>query len=81
MMLDQQLLDRIVLDDRDALGEVAHRLREAERAWNRIERGKQTELNAMHHDDGSLALCLRRALQAADELIVATQGAGVQTSL
>ena len=81
MKLDQQLLDRITLNDRDALREVAHLLREADRAWNRIERGKQTELNAMHHDDGSLALCLRRALQAADELIVATQGAGVQTSL
>lgn len=76
MKLDQQLLDRITLNDRDALCEVAHLLREAERAWNRIERGKQTELNAMHHDEGSLALCLRRAQQAADELIVATQGAG-----
>jgi len=27
-------------------------------------------------DEGSLALCLRRAMQAADELIEATHGAG-----
>jgi uncharacterized protein YecT (DUF1311 family) len=76
MKLDQQLLERITSDDRDALREVAHLLCEAQRAWNRIERGKQTELNAMHRDDGSLALCLYRATQAVDGLIAATQGAG-----
>lgn len=76
MMLEQQLLDRITTDDQGALYEVAHLLRRTERAWNRIERGKQAELNAMHHDDGSLALCLRHAQQAVDELIAAIQGAG-----
>ena len=76
MPLEQQLLDRITLDDRGALCEVAHFLREAERAWSRIDRGKQCELNAMHHDDGSLAHCLRWAMQAVDELIEATKGAG-----
>src|SRR6218665_720731 len=70
--LDQHLLDRITRDDRGALCEVAHLLRRAERAWHRIESGKQCELNAMHHDDGSFALCLRRALQAADDLVDAT---------
>lgn len=80
MMLDQQLLNRISLNDRGALREVAHLLCEAQRAWSRIERGKQTELNAMHCDDGSLALCLRRAQQAADELIVATHGTGERAS-
>jgi len=76
MHLEQQLLDRITLDDRGALFEVAHFLGKAERAWNRIDRGNQSELNALHHDDGSLALCLRRAMQAADELIEGSQGAG-----
>ncbi|MDE1544110.1 hypothetical protein PTW32_01670 [Dechloromonas agitata] len=47
MPLEQQLLDRITLDDRGALCEVAHFLCEAE-----------------------------RAMQAADELIDATKGAG-----
>lgn len=74
MPLEQQLLDRITLDDRGALFEVAHFLGKAERAWDRIATEKQSELNAMHHDDGSLALCLRRAMQAADELIEATKG-------
>ncbi len=76
MPLGQQLLARITPDDRGSLCEVAHFLRKAERAWNRIEQGKQCELNAMHHDEGSLALCLRRATQAVDELIEATKGAG-----
>lgn len=76
MPLEQQLLDRITPDDRAALFEVAHFLGKAERAWHRIDRGKQCELNAMHHDEGALALCLRRAMQAVDELIEATQGAG-----
>lgn len=79
MMLDQQLLDRIAVDDQGALYEVAHLLRRAERAWNRIDRGKQDELNAMHCDDGSLALCLRRAMQAVDELIAATGDADAHT--
>lgn len=76
MPLEQQLLARITADDRGSLCEVAHFLRKAERAWNRIDQGKQCELNAMHHDEGSLALCLRRAMQAVDELIEATKGAG-----
>lgn len=76
MMLEQQLLDRITAEDRDALHDVAHLLRRTAGAWNRIERGKQAELNAMHHEEGSLALCLRRAQQAVDELIAAVQGAG-----
>lgn len=76
MPLEQQLLDRITPDDRVALFEVAHFLGKAERAWNRIAVEKQCELNALHHDDGSLALCLRWAMQAADELIEATRGAG-----
>lgn len=75
MMLEQQLFDRITAEDRDALHDVAHLLCEAQRAWNRIERGKQAELNAMHHDDGSFALCLCRAQQAVDEWIAAVQGA------
>ena len=76
MPLEQQLLDRITLDDRTALVDIAHFLGKAERAWHRIAAEKQCELNAMHHDDGSLALCLRRAMQAADDLIAATRGAG-----
>lgn len=69
-------MERITPDDRGALREVARFLCRAERAWNRIDRGKQCELNAMHHDEGSLALSLRRAMQATDELIEATKGAG-----
>lgn len=76
MRIEQQLLARITPDDREALVEVAHFLRRAEHAWNRIDGGKQCELNVQHHDDGSLALCLRRAMQAADELIEASEGAG-----
>lgn len=76
MPVERQLLDRITPDDRGRLCEVAHFLRQAERAWHRIDRGKQCELNAMNDDEGSLALCLRRAMQAVDELIEATQGTG-----
>lgn len=76
MPLEQQLLDRITPDDRGALCEVAHFLCKAEMAWNRIDQGKQCELNAMHHDEGAPALCLRRAMQAVDELIEATKGSG-----
>ncbi|KQB60508.1 MULTISPECIES: hypothetical protein [Betaproteobacteria] len=76
MRIEQQLLARITPDDREALVEVAHFLRKAEHVWNRIDGGKQCELNAQHHDDGSLALCLRRAMQAADELIEASEGVG-----
>ena len=76
MLLDPRLLERITPDDREALFEVAHFLRKAEHAWNRIDGGRQCELNAQHHDDGSRALCLRRAMQAADELIEASEGAG-----
>lgn len=76
MPLEQQLLDRITPDDRGALSEVAHFLRKAERAWNRIDQGKQCELNAMDYDEGALALSLRRTLQAVDELIEATKGSG-----
>lgn len=76
MRIEQQLLARITPDDREALVEVAHFLRKAEHVWNRIDGGKQCELNVQHHDDGSLALCLRRAMQAADELIEASEGAG-----
>ena len=75
MRIEQQLLARITPDDREALVEVDHFLRSAEHAWNRIDGGKQCELNVQHHDDGSLALCLRRAMQAADELIEASEGA------
>ncbi len=74
MNLDRQLLDRITAQDRTALRETAHFLVLAKRAWDRIEGGKQCELNIMHHDDGSLALCLHRAMQAADDLIEATGG-------
>lgn len=75
MMLDQELLGRMTMDDRGVLCEVAYFLLKAERTWNRIDHGKQCELNAQHHDDGSLALCLRRAMQAVDELIEATKEA------
>lgn len=59
-----------------ALREIACFLSKAKRAWNRIDQGKQCELNALHRDEGSLALCLHRAMQAVDELIEATHGAG-----
>lgn len=72
MNLEQQLLARITADDRDALVEVVTFLGEAERSWSRIDRDRQCELNAMHHADGSLALCLRRAIQAAEELMAAS---------
>ncbi len=60
---------------RCSLSEVAGLLRRALRAWNQISPDKQCELNAMHHDEGSLALCLRRAEQAADELVEGTKDA------
>ena len=59
-----------------AMYEAAHYLRRAERAWSQIDPTKQCELNAVHHDEGSLALCLRRAIQAADDLIEAVKEAG-----
>jgi len=76
MRMEEQLLARITPEDRGALFEAAHFLRKAERAWNQIDSSLQSELNARHHDEGSLALCLRRAVQAVDELIEATQGGG-----
>lgn len=76
MRMEEQLLARITPEDRGALFEIAHFLRKAERAWNQIDPPMQSELNAQHHDEGSLALCLRRAMQAAEELIEATKGAG-----
>lgn len=76
MRMEEQLLARITGDDREVLIEVAHFLRKAECAWHRIDRSLQSELNAQHHDEGSLALCMRRAMRAVDELIEATKGAG-----
>jgi len=69
MTFEQQLLDRITLDDRAALFEVARFLEQAARSWNRVEAGKRCELNALHHDDRSLASSLYWAIRAADELI------------
>lgn len=74
--MEQQLLDRITLEDRKALSEVRRLLSEAQQAWHRIESGKQCELNAMHHEDSSLAYCLRWGVQAADELIELFQEMG-----
>ena len=59
MPLEKHLLDRITLEDHMALIEVCHLLNKAQRAWSRIESGKQCELNAVHHEKGSLAYCLR----------------------
>lgn len=75
MPLDAQLLARVTVHDRACLYEVADSLEQASRAWNQISAPTQCELNAMHHDEGSLALCLRQALQAAEELIAATASA------
>ena len=65
-----------------ALIEVGHLLNQAQQAWNRIESGKQCELNAMHHEESSLAHCLRWGTQAAEDLIGLTKGTGkaAQTS-
>lgn len=75
MTLDQHLLDRLMLDDEKALREVAYFLGLAEQSWNRIDRCKQSELAAMHHAEGSLPLCLLRAMQAVDDLIAAARAA------
>lgn len=76
MPLEKQLLDRINLEDRMALIEVRHLLNKAQLAWNRIESGKQCELNAVHHEESSLAHCLRWGTQAAEDLIGLTEGVG-----
>lgn len=76
MPLEKQLLDRINLEDRMALIEVRYLLNKAQLAWNRIESGKQCELNAVHHEESSLAHCLRWGTQAAEDLIGPTEGAG-----
>ena len=76
MPLEKQLLDRINLEDRMALIDVRHLLNKAQQAWNRIESGKQCELNGVHHEESSLAHCLRWGTQAAEALIELTKGAG-----
>ncbi len=63
------MLDRITPADRAALSKVCRLLNEAHQVWNRIESGKQCELNAVHHAETSLAYCLRWGIQAAEELI------------
>jgi len=76
MPMEQQLLNRITLEDRKALLEIRRLLSEAQQAWHRIDSGRRCELNAMHHEDSSLAYCLRWGMQAADELIELIQGLG-----
>lgn len=76
MTLDPHLLDRLTQGDKDALNELACFLGLAQQSWNRIDRATQCELNAMHHAEGSLALCLSRAITAAEELIAAATAAG-----
>lgn len=79
MPLEKHLLDRITLEERMVLIEVRHLLNKAQQAWNRIESGKQCELNAVHHDENSLAHCLRWGTLAAEDLIELTKGAGKPT--
>lgn len=79
MPLGKNLCGRITLEDRMALIEVHHLFNKAQQAWNRIESGKQCELNAMHHEESSLAHCLRWGTQAAEELIEQTKGTGKPT--
>ena len=76
MPLEKHLLDRITLEERMALIEVRHLLNKARHAWNRIESGKQCEFNAVHHDENSLAHCLRWGTQAVEEMMELTKGAG-----
>lgn len=76
MALDPSLLDRLTLNDKGALREVGYFLGLAERSWNRIDGCTQCELTAMHDAEGSLALCLTRAIQAVEELMAATASAG-----
>lgn len=76
MMLEKHLLDQITVEDRTALIEVCCLLDKAQQAWNRIESGKQCELNAVHNEDGSLAHCLRWGRQAAEDLVGLTQDVG-----
>jgi len=75
-MLEQQLLDRITMADRAVLAEIHDLLDRAQRAWNRIDGGKQCELNDVHHEACSLAHCLRWGEQAVNELIRMTAGDG-----
>lgn len=74
MPLEKHLLDRITLEDRMVLIEVCHLLNEARQAWNRIKSGKQCKLNAVHHEESSLAYCLRWGTQAVEDLIELTKG-------
>jgi len=76
MLLEKHLLDRITLENRVALIEVGHLLNEVQQVWNRIDSGKQCELNAVHHEECSLAHCLRWGTQAAKDLIELTKGVG-----
>ncbi|MBI5861312.1 MAG: hypothetical protein HZB64_03900 [Rhodocyclales bacterium] len=79
MLLEKHLRDRIALEDRMALIEVCHLINKAQQAWNRIESGKQCELNAMHYEESSLAHCLWWGTQAAEDLIELTKGTGKPT--
>lgn len=76
MPLEKYLLDRITMEERMALIEVRHLLNKAQQAWNRIESGKQCELNGVHHEECSLAHCLRWGTQAAEDLIELVKGLG-----
>lgn len=70
--MEQQLLDRLTGEDREALQEVARLLNAAQAAWARIDSGKQCELNEVHNEDTSLAHCLRWGTQSAEELVEMT---------
>jgi len=76
MPLEKHLIDRITWEERVALIEVHHLLNQAQQAWNRIESGKQCELNGVHHEESSLAHCLRWGKQAAEDLVELAKGTG-----
>lgn len=72
--MEQNLIDRLSTEDKNALRTVASLLNQAQSIWNQIDSGKQCELNAEHNEEGSLAHALRWGTQAAEELVTLTSG-------
>lgn len=76
MPLEKHQLDQFTMEDHMAMVEFCHLLNTAQQAWNRIESGKQCELNVAHYEESSLAHCLRWGMPAGEDLVELTNGAG-----
>lgn len=67
--MEQHLLDRLTLADRNVLVNILSLFRQAQVEWAKIDGGKQCELNELHNEEASLAHCLRWGTQASKDIV------------